>query len=255
MISLYCAARTVASLLDEASRVPIDPTAIASRTLVRCPDGPAGLVERAIVSPRTGHFTHLVVERLGAPDTYWIVPASAVESAGPDGVRLSLDRETLNRSPAHSRVRGEWLRADSSLPAIVLPERRPDAAVEADVRRALATDPLLAADDLDVAADDGLVILRGLVPTALARLAAQKLAEGVPGVCLVRNDLQSDEEIGVALNSRLAEDPEFERHQVRARLERGHVYWEHHGAGLDLLTRASALAAAWPGVRSVEKSA
>ena len=234
--------------------MPIDPTRIASRTLVRCPDGPAGLVERPIVSPRTGEFTHLVIERLGAPETYWIVPANAVESAEVDGVRLSLDRESLNRLPAQVRDRGEWLRADRSLPPVEFPERRPNPAVEADIRRALATDPLLAAADVTVTVDDGLVSLRGLVPTGLARLAAQKLAEGVPGVCLVRNDLQSDEEIGTALNARLAEDPELRRYRVRARLEKGRVYWDHRGAGPDLLSRAGSVAASWPGVRSVETS-
>ncbi|HEX2172411.1 MAG TPA: BON domain-containing protein [Dehalococcoidia bacterium] len=230
--------------------LPIDH--IATGFLVRCTDGPAGIVERPIVSPRTGQFTHLVIERLRAPDTYWTVPAAEIAGVEPAAVRLTIDRAALNARRTYRRHQGEWLTADLSLPPVDFPERRDDPEVAADVLGVLRSDPIIAAGEVEVDADDGLIVLRGLVPTGLARLASQKLAEGVRGVCHVRNELLSDEEIAADVNRLLGDEVEFRRHHVRVLVDGGRVLWQHRDVPTELLARAAQIARGRPGVRSVE---
>jgi hypothetical protein len=220
-------------------------------SVARCTDGPAGIVERPIVSPRTELLTHLGIERLGAPETYWIVPATEIAVVHPDSVQLTLTRATLNQRPAHRRLQGLWLRPDPAAPPVVFPDRRPDAEVADRVLAILRADPIIGAGDVSLEVDDGLVTVRGQVPTALARLAAVKLAETAPGVGHVRNELLSDEETAAAINRLLKEDDEIRRHYVRALVEGGRVFWRHRDAPPDVLARAAVLARGRPGVREV----
>lgn len=202
-------------------------TDIVEGSIVRAVDGAVGYVERTITSPRTGRFSHLVVERLGAPDTFWIVPADSLRGVDPRlGVGLNQSRAEVNALPAHRRLNGEWLRPDAALRPIEFPPLRPDTDLSGDVARALQSDPIVAAALPAVAVDAGVVTLTGIVPTGLARLAAQKLTEDVSGVVRVRNNLQSDEELAVAINRDLQADEAIRRNRVRARVFKGQLLWQ-----------------------------
>jgi osmotically-inducible protein OsmY len=71
-------------------------------------------------------------------------------------------------------------------------QRRVDVDTAAAVMDALTADPELHAATLDVESDDGVVTLRGYVPTPEQRERAQRVALGVPGVASVRNRLDRD---------------------------------------------------------------
>jgi len=73
--------------------------------------------------------------------------------------------------------------------AVVPPNRRGDAQIEADVRRALDTDPDINAARINVSVINGVVYLRGTVPTYYQIDEASNDAWGVPGVVDVANEL------------------------------------------------------------------
>lgn len=223
--------------------MPVSADQVESRAIVRATDGPAGLVERAVVSPRSGLLSHLVIERPGVPDTFWVVPVDAVASTAPDLVCLRLSRADLAQLPAQRRHQGEWLRPDPALPPADFPPDLPDEALANQVKRALATEPLVAAAVPEIETRSGTVTLRGFVPATLVRVSAEKLAIAVPGVLRVRNELVSDEEVAAEINRRLSPDPDLRRSGIRARLEAGRVYWQSRQATDEDRRRAAVIAA------------
>jgi osmotically-inducible protein OsmY len=66
----------------------------------------------------------------------------------------------------------------------------PDMELEQTVRRELALSPLIAADQIDVSAADGIVTLRGTQPLLLGIDRAARIAEEVPGVRQVVSSLE-----------------------------------------------------------------
>jgi osmotically-inducible protein OsmY len=72
---------------------------------------------------------------------------------------------------------------------VVPPSRRTDAEIEADVRRALDTDPDINAARIRVSVVNGVVYLRGSVPTYYQISEASTDAWSVPGVVDVVNEL------------------------------------------------------------------
>jgi CBS domain-containing protein len=68
--------------------------------------------------------------------------------------------------------------------------RRSDERVREDVAEQFLDDPELDATEVEVVVERGEVTLRGSVPSRAQRRRADELAESVPGVGLVRNDLR-----------------------------------------------------------------
>lgn len=66
-----------------------------------------------------------------------------------------------------------------------------------------------------VEAQDGRVILEGVVPSTAMKRMAESLARAVPGVREVQNGLVADPEIEAELGLRLAADPELSPPQAR----------------------------------------
>ncbi len=66
-----------------------------------------------------------------------------------------------------------------------------------------------------VDAQDGRVILDGVVPSTAIKRMAETLARSIPGVREVQNDLVADPEIEAELGLRLAADPELSPPQAR----------------------------------------
>lgn len=69
-------------------------------------------------------------------------------------------------------------------------ERVDDAALVTSVRAELATNTNVAASNIDVDAQNGVVTLSGTVKTQAARQEAERVARSVDGVRSVRNELQ-----------------------------------------------------------------
>lgn len=65
-----------------------------------------------------------------------------------------------------------------------------DTATVQALQKSLAADPELGTFALDVDAKEGLVVLSGVAPSALARARAERLARALPHVTGVVNDLQ-----------------------------------------------------------------
>lgn len=65
-----------------------------------------------------------------------------------------------------------------------------DAAITTQVNAALALDKELAATQINVDTQDGMVSLRGSAPSQAARDRAARLAQGIEGVKSVQNELQ-----------------------------------------------------------------
>ncbi len=66
-----------------------------------------------------------------------------------------------------------------------------------------------------VTAQDGQVILDGVVPSTAMKRMAETLARSIPGVREVQNDLVADPEIEAELALRLAADPDLSPPQAR----------------------------------------
>lgn len=70
-----------------------------------------------------------------------------------------------------------------------------DEAIAQRVRAALARDEILKAMAIQVSVEEGIVTLRGAVPTVEACLMAEGLAGTTKGVELVDNELKVEEEL------------------------------------------------------------
>ena len=66
----------------------------------------------------------------------------------------------------------------------------PDVSVTERVESALANDPVLGKMDIKVQTSDGVVSLRGFVRSLENIAQAGRLAQGIPGVSAVRNNLR-----------------------------------------------------------------
>ena len=73
--------------------------------------------------------------------------------------------------------------------AVELPAQRSDVDITADVAAALAADSLVDEDKIEVTTVDGVVYLRGVVESYVARRVADEDARGIPGVLDVINEL------------------------------------------------------------------
>jgi osmotically-inducible protein OsmY len=110
---------------------------------------------------------------------------------------------------------------------------------------------------------DGVVTLRGKVDSDEAKAAAAELARSVDGVTAVRNELQvvpaaeraevdaRDDEILRVLKEKLKQDPGLQDELIEARVDASVVTLLGQVGKRDSGARASELARAVPGVRSV----
>lgn len=87
--------------------------------------------------------------------------------------------------PAHSAINDPVL-----LLAMQVAGAERDAEVRQRIEAGLMTDPELREAEIAVRADDGVVTLEGKVHSADARDQAQRLVSAVPGVSMIRNELE-----------------------------------------------------------------
>lgn len=155
---------------------------IGARGKVWGPGGPIGRVTRLWVGRATGHLTHLLVRRGGGPEH--IVPAEMIEHVDARALTVKLAGSQLAEFPIF----------------------RPDAAIEADVRAALASvlaDPR-ARRAVKVRVDDGQVALAGVVDTVEQVRFAEGAARAVPGVRKLLLDLVAQETLAAGVEALIA---------------------------------------------------
>jgi osmotically-inducible protein OsmY len=120
--------------------------------------------------------------------------------------------------------------------------RRDDAALARELRDEFRDDPIFSRNAPQVRVDDGVVYLTGTVDSVRAKRRAGEIAEDLPGVDRVRNDLRvsdrpgmrgngtrdsrvdtDDDAIQRRIEQALYDDPFFNRHQIRVQVEDGVV--------------------------------
>jgi osmotically-inducible protein OsmY len=106
-----------------------------------------------------------------------------------------------------------------------------DEAVRADVRAALARDPLLAGSVVEVAVRDGIVHLSGQLTSYLSKWHAEEAAREVPGVLEVVNEIaivplppRTDREIASDILAVLARHPRVELPRISVDVIKGVVH-------------------------------
>ena len=131
------------------------------------------------------------------------------------------------------------------------------------IQTALYRDLRFRGRHLTVDTVDGVVTLRGKVDSDEAKAAATEVARTADGVKSVRNELQvvpaaeraevdtRDDGILRALKEKLNQDPELKDELIEARVDASVVTLLGEVGSKDATVRASALAQAVPGVRSV----
>ena len=112
--------------------------------------------------------------------------------------------------------------------------------VEANVRKELGASADLAA--IDITTRNGVVMLRGSVPSSLERWVAERAAERVPGVVGIVSELnadrpstrdRTDEQVAEAVVRTLSETPTVPAGKIKVEVRggwvtlRGHVEWSY----------------------------
>jgi hyperosmotically inducible protein len=140
---------------------------------------------------------------------------------------------------------------------------RGDEWVTVKIQTALYRDLRFRGRHLTVDTVDGVVTVRGKVDSDEAKAAAADVARSVDGVKSVRNELQvvpaaeraevdaRDDEILRVLKEKLKQDPELKDELIEARVDASVVTLLGEVGNKDSSARASDLAQAVPGVRSV----
>ena len=186
------------------------PLAYRAGMVVWSLDGPVGLVDAAIVSPRTGTLARLVVVLAGRRDRYLVVPADWLPDGEPaigeDDLVLNVGLDQLATAPQYQRTAEGWLRPTAT-PTPLLSAAPPpdDLAIESAFRAALTT----GVDGVDsravrLSVRGGVVTLTGRVRTAAEAYLLRRRARDLDGIWHVRGDLISDEALLAAARRVLA---------------------------------------------------
>lgn len=135
-------------------------------------------------------------------------------------------------------------------------ERRADEEIQVDVQQSLVNDIRVDAERIDVEVKDGVVKLRGSVPTGYEKRVAAEVASRMKGVREIDNQLEAepsqprpDEELALDVRATLARDDYVDDSDILVSAERGTVYlsgtvqhrWERANAELDAWSVAGVL--------------
>lgn len=144
---------------------------------------------------------------------------------------------------------------------VVKPVERSDAAILADIKQALLTDPATDSYEVQLSVDGGVVTLTGAVDSWQEKQLSAQVAKGVKGVKRIRNqiklssdDKRLDSEIAIDIRRRLAADVWVDNDLIEVQVEHGKVTLD--GIAGSARERSRAFNDAWVvGVKSVDASA
>jgi hyperosmotically inducible protein len=139
-----------------------------------------------------------------------------------------------------------------------------DSWITAKTKIALYADDRVPGTDINVDTQNGMVTLRGKVPTADQKRAAEQVTRTVDGVTSVRNDLQvvpaserkmvnaADKDLKSAVQSRIKQDARLKDSDIDVRVDAGVVTLTGDVGDVGARARASEVARSVPGVRAVK---
>ncbi len=196
-------------------------------------DGRLGKVRRVLPEWRADEPTHLVLHLEGDKASQAIVPLRWAIQVTPERVVLRARRRHLLR----------------------LPRLRPDDELAAEIRQALATSPAFRSPGdlhaLEVVVGDGVASLSGHVRTLLGAVEADLLAQNVPGIVEVRNDLIVDDELKRVVVDALRRDPHLQISHLSATADLGTIRLRGRAASPEQCALALLIARGIAGVRAV----
>jgi osmotically-inducible protein OsmY len=161
------------------------------------------------------------------------VPASDIDSVGPDRVVLVLERWQFEARPVY------------------LPDDEVQQAVY-DALRAVGPLRYTALRQVDVEVRNGVARLSGHVPNELHRQEAVRVAAATPGVVRVEDELLSDEQLVKAVAVAMLPHPELQPSRITIRANLGTVILEGELDSPREVELAATVATAVPGVTSVD---
>jgi osmotically-inducible protein OsmY len=168
------------------------------------PDGRYGRIERVLTDPGTGAPRALVVRTGRFFGTRRVVPVSWISAVGDHAVTLWASRADLAGRPEH--------RTDGRLLADVRSRLLDDAPIrELGLRQA----------SLEVA--DGVVTMRGHVPSRMMATRMVDIARRTPGVAEVMDGLVADDALELAVAAAIGRAPLNRAARLQIRADRGHV--------------------------------
>jgi hyperosmotically inducible protein len=139
-----------------------------------------------------------------------------------------------------------------------------DGWITSKTKIALFADDRVSGTAIHVDTKDGVVSLRGKVPSADEKKAAEEIAKGVDGVTSVKNNLEvvapgqrkavdrQDDEIVKAVKDRLKHDQALKGSDIDVRADKGRVTLTGSAKDVNARARASELARGVAGVKSVK---
>jgi uncharacterized protein YrrD len=194
--------------------------------------GTLGHVDHVLVSPETGHITHLIL-RKGLVPYYPILPITAVRTVSEEALTVDLTDEQIEALP-HYRSRP--------------PE---DLKVELlDRMHGLGFD----LSQIDVSVEDSVIRLEGWVPNVAAKRHAEAIARSIEGVVDVDNALDTDVAIETRVMHALLSDPRTNVAVIEVRNESGIVTLKGQVDSVEIRDAAEQIAASQQGVISVVNS-
>src|SRR5499425_3569685 len=139
-----------------------------------------------------------------------------------------------------------------------------DSWITSKTKIALFSDDRVKGTQVHVETKGGTVMLRGKVDDADAKTAAGEIAKGIDGVKSVKNELQvvspsdrkavdaDDKQITKSIENRFKQDPQLKNAKIDAKVNAGVVTLTGEVKSIDTSARASEVARAVAGVRSVK---
>jgi osmotically-inducible protein OsmY len=199
---------------------------------VFCSDGRCGQIDRVLTDPRTGAPRALVVRTRRFFGARRVVPTSWISAVGDRAVTLWASRADLAGRPEH----------------------RSDGRVLGDVRSRLLDDEPIRALGLrhsSLQVTDGVVTMRGHVPSRLMASRMADIARRTPGVAGVVDDLVADDALELAVADAIGRSPLTRGARLRIRANHGRVLVGGVFPSRETHTEALRVAAAVDGVVGV----
>jgi uncharacterized protein YrrD len=193
-------------VLEPRDQADTEVTVVSEGMEVVCRDGKVGRVALVLLDRQTHHATHIVVQQRSLVKRDIIVPLDWAAVITPQQIMLDAREWDIER----------------------LPEYRPDVAIAEDVRQALYDAPVFqqGADffAIQVAVQDGVVILRGNVRNSTRKREAERIARRIRGVLDVRNELVADDGLEVQVERALKRDARIEVDDLAVEALLGVIY-------------------------------
>lgn len=202
---------------------------------VFCSGQHVGCFQLLLLAP-SGKINNFVMRTIGRHHHDFIVPVDWVQEVDQENVRLSVEKEALER-------------LDEYVTDLELADKI-DAAIwgEKAIKNALW---VTYSSEFDAAVHDGMVTLRGHVPASTDRLQVENAVKSIPGVLGIVNRLVADYDLTIAVAQALSHDERTHLAMISVDTRKGIVSLSGHVESASNQLAAEEIAASVPYVRGV----